>query len=195
MLLGLAIATLTARPLDAAVGRLVLDPLGNPAIPFGPVPAAQAAPTEYCAWRGRRIRGEVHDENAWAMGGVAGHAGLFGTAAAVASLGQAWLADCQGANRLLPQWLAAEATGLQAEDGVVRRGLGWAAWSPDPDSASHPLSRRTFGHTGFTGTSLYVDPERELVIACLTNEVYKGRQARQIGRLRVALHERVVEAL
>lgn len=207
MLLGLAISRLMALPLNLAVARLVFDRLGNPAMRFGPVPAAQAAPTEACAWRGRRIQGEVHDENAWALGGAdtagagaAGHAGLFGTAAAVASLGQAWaaetsLADCQGENQLLPQWLAAEATSLQAEDGPVRRGLGWALWSPDPDSAGYPLSKRTFGHTGFTGTSLYVDPERELVIACLTNEVYRGRQERKIGPFRVALHERVVAAL
>ena len=130
---------------------------------------------------------------AWA-GGPA-HAGLFGTAAAVARFGQAWLADCQGANCLLPLWLAREATSLQAEDGVLRRGLGWAVWSPDPDSAGHPLSRRAFGHTGFTGTSLYVDPQRELVVACLTNEIYKGRKQRKIGRFRVELHRRVVEAL
>jgi serine-type D-Ala-D-Ala carboxypeptidase len=195
MLLGQAIAQLTTHPLDAAINQLVFAALPNPAIQYGPVPAGQAAPTEYCDWRSRRMRGEVHDENAWALGGVAGHAGLFGTAAAVASFGQTWLADLQGANRLLPQWLAAQATGLQAEDGVVRRGLGWAAWSPDPDSPGHPLSRRSFGHTGFTGTSLYVDPERELVVACLTNEVSHGRNERRIGSFRVELHKRVVEAL
>lgn len=195
MLLGQAITQLTTYPLDAVINQLVFIALGNPAIQYGPVPAGQAAPTEYCSWRARRMHGEVHDENAWALGGVAGHAGLFGTAAAVASFGQAWLADLQGANRLLPPWLAAQATGLQAQDGVVRRGLGWAFWSPDPDSPGSPLSRRSFGHTGFTGTSLYVDPERELVVACLTNEVYHGRKERRIGSFRVELHKRVVEAL
>jgi CubicO group peptidase (beta-lactamase class C family) len=195
MLLGLSVVKLTSRPLDSAVSQLVVDALGNTTIQYGPVPAEQAAPTEYCAWRGRRIRGEVHDENAWAMGSVAGHAGLFGKATAMVNLGKIWLADIQGANRLLPQWLAVEATRLQAKDGPVRRGLGWAVWSPDSDSPSQPLSRQAFGHTGFTGTSLYVDPERELVVACLTNEVYKGRKERRIGYFRVELHKRVVEAL
>jgi CubicO group peptidase (beta-lactamase class C family) len=135
--------------------------------------------------------GEVHDENAFALGGVAAHAGLFGTADDVASLGQVWLDVLQGRSDFLPRDLAQEAVQLQAEDGDVRRGLGWALWSPLPESASHPLSRSSFGHTGFTGTSLYIDPERELVIACLTNEVYNGRIDRGIGAFRVRLHKEI----
>jgi CubicO group peptidase (beta-lactamase class C family) len=122
---------------------------------------------------------------------VAAHAGLFGTAAAVAGLGQAWLDVLLGHSDFLPRSLAQEATNLQAEDGLVRRGLGWALWSSLPESASYPLSRSSFGHTGFTGTSLYIDPERELVVACLTNEVYNGRADRSIGPFRVRLHEEI----
>jgi CubicO group peptidase (beta-lactamase class C family) len=195
MLLGRSIAQLTHKPLDSAVRQLVLEVLGDLPIQYGPAPAEHTAPTEICNWRNRRIHGEVHDENAWATGGVDGHAGLFSTAAALACFGQAWLADCVGMNQFLPQGLAVEATQLQAEYGAVRRGLGWVVWSPDPESPSHPLSRRAFGHTGFTGTSLFMDPARELVIACLTNEVYNGRKKRKISNFRVELHKRVVEAL
>jgi CubicO group peptidase (beta-lactamase class C family) len=82
---------------------------------------------------------------------------------------------------------------LQAQDGAVRRGIGFALWSPDPGAASHPLSEQAFGHLGFTGTSLWIDPPRDLVIACLTNRVYYGRQnAEAIGAFRVALHRAIV---
>jgi CubicO group peptidase (beta-lactamase class C family) len=195
IVLGWAMELLAERPLADIIQSHVLEPLGLAAVHFGPVPSERAAPTEYCQWRQRRIRGEVHDENAWALGGVAAHAGLFGTAAAVAGLGQAWLDVLQGHSDFLLRPLAQEAVQLQAEDGPVRRGLGWALWSPSPESASRPLSRSSFGHTGFTGTSLYVDPERELVITCLTNEVYHGRADRRIGEFRVRLHEEVIEEL
>ena len=195
ILLGWAIERLTGRPLDQAIARLVLTPLNLSEVRFGPLPPDQSAPTEVCPWRGRRLHGEVHDENAWAMGGSAGHAGLFGSAAAVATLGQAWLDALDGAAHFLPPPLARQATSLQAEAGTVRRGFGWALWSPDPDSPARPLSPAAFGHTGFTGTSLYVDPERRLVIACLTNELYYGRQNRAITSFRQALHKLIVRLL
>ena len=64
---------------------------------------------------------------------------------------------------------------------IARRGLGFALWSPDPEASNHPLGERSFGHTGFTGTSLWIDPDRSLVLACLTNRVYYGRAARASG--------------
>ncbi len=191
ILLGWVMEAVVGRPLDEVIRDSVLEPLGLTAVRFSPVPSEQAAPTELCQWRERHIRGDVHDENAYALGGVAAHAGLFGTAAAVAGLGQAWLDVLQGQSSFLPRELAQAATQLQAEDGGVRRGLGWALWSPLPESASHPLSHSSLGHTGFTGTSLYIDPKRELVIACLTNEVYNGRKDRGIGAFRVGLHEEI----
>jgi len=85
----------------------------------------------------------------------------------------------------------AEMTRLQAQDGLTRRGLGWALWSPDPQASAYPLSERAYGHTGFTGTSLWVDPARALVVALLTNRVYYGRDAAGITALRPALHKAV----
>lgn len=195
ILLGWAIEQLTGEPLEQAIVQLVGSPLDLSAFRFGPVPPAQSAPTEYCPWRERRVHGEVHDENAWAMGGRAGHAGLFGHAAAVAALGQAWLDAVDGASHFLLPPLARQATGRQAATATVRRGLGWSLWSPDSDNPGRPLSPAAFGHTGFTGTSLYVDPQRRLVIACLTNEVYNGRQNRTITAFRQVLHELIVRLL
>ncbi len=193
MLLGWALEALTGRPLPAVLEERVWRPLGLRSVHFRPKPAmpgvADVAATERCAWRGRRLWGEVHDENAWALGGVSGHAGLFATAADVATFGQAWLEALRGRGPLASLGdLAREAVRLQAEDGDVRRGLGWALWSPATVSPSHPFSPRAFGHTGFTGTSLYVDPERDLVVVALTNRVYYGRHPEGILRWRVRLH-------
>ncbi|MCB0185800.1 MAG: serine hydrolase, partial [Caldilineaceae bacterium] len=77
----------------------------------------------------------------------------------------------------------------------TRRGLGFLLWSADPTASSHPFATTAFGHTGFTGTSLWMDPARDLVVALLTNEVYRGRTNRGIAALRVAVHQAVVDAV
>jgi CubicO group peptidase (beta-lactamase class C family) len=86
-------------------------------------------------------------------------------------------------------------TRLQAEFGAVRRGIGFALWSADPEASSHPFSPLTFGHTGFTGTCLWIDPQRDLVVALLTNDVYGGREGRGIAPLRVQVHQAIVESV
>jgi len=190
ILLGLAVEQLTGLALDVVVRQWVTGPLGLRRTGYRPSPVNNIAPTEFCQWRGQRIVGEVHDENAARLGGVSGHAGLFSTAGDVACFGQAFL---DGA--LLSAETIAEMTREQARDGNTRRGLGFALWSPDPDSSGHPFSSRAFGHTGFTGTSLWIDPERSLVVALLTNRVYHGRAPGGIAQLRVAFHRAVVESL
>lgn len=131
-------------------------------------------------WRDYLLRGEVHDGNAWyGFHGVAGNAGLFGTAPDLARYGQMWLngGEIDGV-RILPEAIVHEAiqeqTGLAAPNG--RRGLGWQmAPRPDDDPENHSgrgLSQLAFGHTGFTGTSLWMDPERDLIIVLLTNRVH-----------------------
>jgi serine-type D-Ala-D-Ala carboxypeptidase len=197
ILLGMAIERLTEQPLDLFVEQQVLLPLGlrhTGYLPLGKrLHASDAiAPTGICGWRKRRIHGEVHDENAAALGGVAGHAGLFSTAAEVARFGQSFL---DAGAPLLSYTSVAAMTRLQARRATIRRGLGFALWSDDPQASSHPFSSRCFGHTGFTGTSLWIDPQRSLVVALLTNDLYHGRAARAIGPLRVAIHQAIVTAI
>lgn len=189
ILLGWAMEKLAAQSLAQIVRARVTAPLGLDSIGYGPISPENVAPTEFYAHQNRRMRGEVHDENAWSLGGVAGHAGLFGNAHDLASFGEALRT-----HRLLKPATLQEMTHLQAQDGVVRHGIGFALWSPDSGAASNPLSEQAFGHLGFTGTSLWIDPTRDLVIACLTNRVYYGRNnANEIGAFRVALHRTICE--
>lgn len=200
-LLGMAVERLSGQRLDRAVQDRLLDPLdmqqtGYIALDSDPAVAVPSnddiAPTEYCAWRQRRIHGQVHDENAYRLGGVAGHAGIFSTAGDVVKLGQMYLN--RGAP-LLSQETVAEMTRLQAEEGFVRRGLGFVLWSPELETGAHTFSARAYGHTGFTGTSLWIDPDRDLVVALLTNEVYHGRSDRKIAQLRTDVHSAVITAV
>ena len=241
ILIGMVIERLTGQSLDEAVYRRVTEPLGladtryllvsksanqqvsNAAISDTRYATRNTAPTEFCTWRQRRVIGEVHDENAAGLGGVAGHAGLFSTAHELAVLGESFLQISKSANQrideatnqqigksashvsrithhesritpLLPATIA-EMTRLQAQDGTTRRGLGFMLWSPDPVASGNPFSERAFGHTGFTGTSLWIDPARDLVVACCTNRVYYGRDAAGILGFRVALHRAIVEGI
>jgi len=193
ILLGFAMEKITGKPLNEIVRERVTAPPGLSSVCYGPLVCHNVAPTEFYAHQGKRMCGEVHDENAWGLGGVAGHAGVFGTARDVATLGEMFR---RSGAPLLHSTTLAEMKRLQAQDGAVRRGLGFALWSPDPAAASNPLSERALGHTGFTGTSLYVDPLRDLVVACLTNRVYYGRDnADALGAFRVALHRTVCQIL
>jgi len=205
ILLGMAIERLTEQPLDDVVRNRVTAPLELQNTRYLPIPSGEpaqlvenVAPTEFCAWRNRRIAGAVHDENAYRLGGVAGHAGVFSTAEDVAAFGQVFLDRPTGQRRGFPLLLASTVDAMTRcyTDGLgARRGLGFALWLDDPEASSNPFSQRTFGHTGFTGTCLWMDPERDLVVALLTNEVYNGRQNRGIAGLRVAVHRATVDAV
>jgi len=193
ILLGEAVSRLAGSPLDETIYQHVTKPLGLSVHfqPAAPLPSIQnIAPTEFCKWRGRRIVGEVHDESAWRLSGVAGHAGMFAHARDVAAFGQSFL-DAS----LLRRETITEMTRLQAEFNTVRRGLGFALWSPDPEASSNPFSPATFGHTGFTGTCVWIDPQRALVVALLTDDVYGGREGRGIADLRVKIHRAIVESV
>ncbi len=160
-------------------------------------PAAAMRPkipaTERDAWRGH-LQGVVHDEKAYLMGGVAGHAGLFGTAADVAKLAALYLETSNGTNNAaLSRSLAHEAVSEQAYDPVLRRGLGWALKTNDENSCGRWYSAQSFGHTGFTGTCAWSDPKRLLNVVLLTNSVYFGRK--DTRDFRASVFEAVVEDL
>jgi CubicO group peptidase (beta-lactamase class C family) len=178
----------------ASVVRGTLTGIGAEATGFRPRPAEAAAipPTECDAWRGR-VRGFVHDEKAYLMGGVAGHAGLFGTARDVAALAEVFLAARNGrAHAALDVATAREAVVEQATDPVLRRGLGWALKTTQENSCGTCMSRDAFGHTGFVGTSVWADPARDLSVVLLSNAVYYGRG--DLRDLRAAVCDAAVAA-
>jgi CubicO group peptidase (beta-lactamase class C family) len=148
------------------------------------------APTEIDPWRGRLLVGEVHDENTWALGGTAGHAGLFGTAAAVGAFARAALRTIAG-----EALLASPAT-MQTfirRSGVPgsSRALGWDTMRPT-SSCGTRMSPTAIGHTGFTGTSLWIDWERDLYVVFLTNRVHPTRENTRIKPVRGQLHDAIV---
>ena len=148
--------------------------------------------TEDDGWRGR-VQGQVHDEKAHLMGGVAGHAGLFGTARDVAAMAERYLGPLHGRTSPLPSHIVKEAIREQADDAILRRGLGWALKTSDENSCGRWFSRSSFGHTGFVGTCIWADPERDLNAVLLTNSVYFGRA--DTRDLRAAFYEAAIEDL
>jgi CubicO group peptidase (beta-lactamase class C family) len=152
------------------------------------------APTEHDPWRGRMLIGEVHDENAWALGGVAGHAGLFGTVAAVGAFARHCLQILDGRSGAVAE--ATLRTFVTRRAGVPgsSRALGWDTMLPT-SSCGTRMSPDAFGHTGFTGTSLWIDPTRDVYVAFLTNRVHPTRSNDAIGAVRRALHDAVAADL
>jgi CubicO group peptidase (beta-lactamase class C family) len=184
--------------LDEVLRARVFDPLDLPSLTFNPLPNGRRrttiVPTEDDpGWRGRRCWGEVHDENACGVGGIAGHAGLFGTARDVAAFGQAWL-DADPRLNITPD-LRQRAIQEHEETDGMRRGLGWMIKAFEDSSAGDRFSPDSYGHTGFTGTSLWIDPARALVVVCVTNRVYPGREKPGIHAFRRAVHDALVEGL
>lgn len=186
--LGQLVERIYGAALDRAVAELVMLPLRLSQTRYRP-PAdlrPRIAPTEFQESTERGlVWGEVHDENAWALGGVAGHAGLFGTAADVGVFGQVFLdSGALGGRRLLRPESVAEMTRSQVQPHAWR-GLGWEL------NAGYFMGRlarpETFGHTGFPGTSLVVDPAHTLVVVVLTNRVHPSREGPSINPLRQAV--------
>jgi serine-type D-Ala-D-Ala carboxypeptidase len=154
---------------------------------------ARCAPTELDLWRGRLLQGEVHDENTWALGGAAGHAGLFGTAASVGAFARLVLADLDGAAILARPETIARFVQKSTVAGSSRA-LGWDTMLPTSSSGTR-LSTRAIGHTGFTGTSLWIDPAQDLYIVLLTNRVHPTRDNNAIQPVRRAVHDAVILAV
>jgi serine-type D-Ala-D-Ala carboxypeptidase len=199
LLLGAALEAATQVPLDELVAREVARPLG---LTLGSARQLRrrcpnfprlVAPTEVVRARGGSVRGVVHDENAWALSGHAasGHAGLFGTAADVLGFGQALLAALAGES----DWLARAALErlVQPRPGGSLR-AGFDGKSEGASSAGATCSLRTFGHLGFTGTSLWCDPEAGTATALLTNRVCPTRENPKIRGARPVIHDALFAA-
>jgi CubicO group peptidase (beta-lactamase class C family) len=197
MLLAMLLEMAEGAPLDVQFDRLVAAALPGAEIAFGIRDAwhARTAPSGVCPWRGRVMAGHVHDANAAALDGIAGHAGLFATAPAVGTFARWWLRLWQRETTVdagIPSALVARMT----EPGRVpasSRALGWDTMLPT-SSCGTRLSKRAIGHTGFTGTSLWIDPERDLYVVLLTNRVHASDDLDGIRRLRIAVHDAVAGA-
>ncbi|MHB8432631.1 MAG: serine hydrolase domain-containing protein [Candidatus Tyrphobacter sp.] len=173
----IAVGMLLERLHRRSLASVVAHAFARPNLAFRPGAGERGSipATEDDGWRGR-VQGYVHDEKAYLMGGVAGHAGLFASAADVAWLAEAYLGPLRGrSSSLLPPSMVAQATCEQAWDPVLRRGLGWALKTTDENSCGRLFSPGSFGHTGFVGTCVWADPQRDLQCVLLTNGVYFGR--------------------
>jgi CubicO group peptidase (beta-lactamase class C family) len=157
------------------------------------------AATELDPWRGRLLRGEVHDEHAAVMGGISSHAGLFGTAQGVFEMAALWLAAVRGEDSLLPTNWAREFVRRQNLAPGSSWALGWDTPSRGPagetSSSGNHFSSLSFGHLGYAGTSVWIDPERCLIVVLLTNRVHPSRTNNLIRQFRPVLHDTVVMAL
>jgi CubicO group peptidase (beta-lactamase class C family) len=152
------------------------------------------APTHVDPWRGRLLIGEVDDENAWALGGVAGHAGLFGSAAAVGDFARHVLQVLDGRTGAFRTDTLRTFVQRRSDIPGSSRALGWDTMLPT-SSCGTRMSARSFGHTGFTGTSLWIDPAAGIYIVLLTNRVYPDRANDTIARVRPAVHDAVMSEL
>jgi len=211
ILLGQVIEKIYDMPLDRCFMQHIASPLNlsESVFPHTDRDHKQAgrisfAATEDSAWRKTVIVGEVHDDNAYVMGGAAGHAGLFATAAGVYQLVRAWIDSIQGSG-----FLSAEiASGFvsRPKDVKTPQGTSWAlGWdtpsvsrmqvNPTISSSGHHFSASSFGHLGFTGTSIWVDLENALVVILLTNRVHPKRENDAIRSFRPKIHDTIFETV
>ena len=185
ILLADIVETRYEQPLDRLFRERVAQPLGLHCTGYRPLdgpsslpasPTAYAA-TEACPWRARVLAGEVHDENAWAMGGVAGHAGLFATAEDLWHFAHALLETAAGRRDWLPPALLRESWQRHATPPGTTRALGWDTPTPGRSSSGDYFSEQSIGHLGFTGCSLWIDLAQQVTVILCTNRVHPSRQA------------------
>jgi CubicO group peptidase (beta-lactamase class C family) len=171
MALGHVLERLAGEPLEVQAHRLFERVGLAQDLQYGPIRDGEVAPTEDCPWRGRLLRGEVHDENASSLGGISGHAGLFGTLRGVDGYARALL------DERLHSAAVVEYASREHVRGAIsgeRRGFGWMLRHPGW-SGGDLASDRTIGHTGFTGTGLWIDLERCRYSVLLSNRVHPSR--------------------
>ena len=193
ILMGEIVRAVSGQRIDAYTRDHVFAPLGMKETGYLPDPSllSRIAPTEVDPWRQRHLRGEVHDENAFALGGVSAHAGLFSTGADLARLAQAYLnGGMFGGVRIFKESTIRQFTTVQ-DAAFSNRALGWET-PTGGNSAGHLMTRPAFGHTGFTGTSFWVDPADDLFVIMLTNRVNPTRANTKISAWRQAVADAAV---
>ncbi|MGH7664731.1 MAG: serine hydrolase [Gemmatimonadaceae bacterium] len=196
ILLGLIVERASGEPLDDYLAEHVFEPLEMNETGFLPDSALlpRIAPTEYDPWRQRHLRGIVHDENAFALGGVSAHAGLFSSGHDLALFARMYLnGGALGSARVFTPRTMALFTQVQ-DPALSHRALGWETPTGE-NSGGHLLSESAFGHTGFTGTSIWIDPARDLFVVLLTNRVNPTRENGGVGLVRIAVSDAVFGTL
>lgn len=197
MALGAIVERVAGERLDAFCRRRIYEPLDMSDTHFNPVPfegaRARYAATELCAWREKVLWGEVHDPNAWAMGGVAGHAGLFSTAADVMRFADEMLRADRGESAIFDAATASEFFRRQESAPKSDWALGWDTPTSGQSTSGQHFSKRSIGHTGFTGTSLWIDLERDMVVVLLSNRVHQIAKKSRYA-LRPEVHDLIWEA-
>ncbi|MEX5218203.1 MAG: serine hydrolase domain-containing protein [Nitrospiraceae bacterium] len=203
MLLGFIVERITNASLALFCERQLFEPIGAAPLAFFPDGingkgrfdgGYPIAATEHDPWRGRLLCGEVHDENAFALGGIAGHAGLFGTARAVLAISSAWLSAYEGRQSILDADLVRRCVTRYTPVPHSSWALGWDTPSA-PSSAGTCFSDSSFGHLGYTGTSLWIDPACRLEVALLSNRVHPSRRNERIKQFRPHIHDVVYQTV
>jgi CubicO group peptidase (beta-lactamase class C family) len=202
ILMTLIVERVSGSRLDVLLENRVFGPLGMSWTRYRPPPEwrDRIAPTEDDPWRGKVVRGEVHDENAVRLGGVSGHAGLFSCAPDLARYAKWILGAYHGrlepnAPLYVPSEVVTDFARRQPGPEGSTRALGWDTPSPEGSSAGTLMSRSSFGHTGFTGTSIWIDPETEMFVILLTNRVHPTRESNAIRRYRGMAADSAVVAI
>jgi len=192
MLMGWIVEAASGEPLERFVHDRVFQPAGMSQTGYRPPRAAWRRSAPVGVWRGTPVAGQVHDQNAARLGGVSGHAGLFSTGADLARYAQLLLRG--GRTPACSALIRPETVALFTRTAAPGRGLGYEMRdTTKADNTGTRLSARTFGHTGFTGTSLWIDPERDLFVILLTNRVYAPRARHSIPLLK-EIRGRVADA-
>lgn len=197
--LGRLVERLTGEALPEAAQKRIFAPLGMTDSGYVPAPERREriAATEHYPYESAPRHGVVHDENAAAMGGVSGHAGLFATARDLTRYADMWRGATYPNSARPPLSIATMRSAVQNYTAVLdsgNRALGWVLRGDKFDASGDLLSDRSFGMTGFTGTSLYIDPEYDLTVVLLTNRVHYGR-AKSVARLRACFHNAVAASV
>lgn len=187
ILLGDLLEKTTGKPLDKLFQEKIANPLGLRQTRFGPV--ANALPTEYCPWRKKVVQGTVHDQNAFAMGGVAGHAGLFSTTDDLHIFMKALTAAARGESSWLRQKTACAFLDFETRHGTFV--LGWDTPTFGTSSSGRYFSPHSIGHLGFTGCSIWCDLDRNFWVILLTNRTYPSSTNNKIKTFRPRLHNLV----
>ncbi len=195
ILLGELVAKAAGEPLDRYLARRIFVPLGMSSTMFLPPLALhpQTAPSALTPEREFLLQGVVHDGNAYRLGGISGHAGLFSTASDLAVFAQMLLAGgVYGPVRIFsPHTVQTFAT---RQRGARERAIGWDTPAPESSAGSY-FSARSFGHTGFTGTSIWIDPQRDLFVVLLTNRTYDRTALERMHKIRREIHDGISRAI